>query len=283
MGAIHKADLDGARPHRMGGFLNSLGSGALKEFRSYVSLVCYPAHAVLFEEEQKASSVLIVLEGCAKISVNSREGRRLILWIARPVALLGLTSVLRGSYHEETAETVYPCSIASIRRQEFLEFLMRYPTVYQGVARELSVEMCRAREQMRIMGLSSSASIKLAWLLLDWSVGVRKSGCGSSITLALTHEEMGECIGVTRETLTRAMTDLRQRRLIDLRGSALIITNRFALKAFAEGMHQTMPREASSTVDRASRPGVPRQSSTRGDGNYRGEAPESRRVIFRQQ
>ncbi len=97
MGSIHKADQGDTRPHRMGGFLNSLASGALKEFQSYVSLVCYPAHAVLFEEEQKASSVLIVLEGCAKISVNSREGKRLILWIARPVALLGLTSVLRGS------------------------------------------------------------------------------------------------------------------------------------------------------------------------------------------
>ena len=247
MGSIHKADQGDTRPHRMGRFLNSLASGALKEFQSYVSLVFYPAHAVLFEEEQKASNVLIVLEGCAKISVNSREGKRLILWIARPVALLGLTSVLRGGCHEETAETVHPCSIASIRRQEFLDFLMRYPTVYQGVARELSVEMSRAREQMRIMGLSSSASIKLAWLLLDWSVGVRKTARGTSVTIPLTHEEMGECIGVTRETLTRAMADLRQRGLIDLRGSALIITNRFALKAFAEGMHQATPREPSST------------------------------------
>ncbi|MGA8162716.1 MAG: Crp/Fnr family transcriptional regulator [Acidobacteriaceae bacterium] len=258
MGSIHKADLGDTRTHRMGGFLNSLASDALKEFQSYVSLVCYPAHAVLFEEEQKASSVLIVLKGCAKISVNSREGKRLILWIVRPVEFLGLASVLRGSCHEETAETVHPCSIASIRRQEFLDFLMRYPSVNLGVARELSVEMSRAREQMRIMGLSSSASIKLAWLLLEWSVGMRKTACGTSVTVPLTHEEMGECIGVTRETVTRAMTDLRQRGLIDLRGSALIITNRFALKAFAEGMHQTTPREASSTVDRAGRPGFPR-------------------------
>ncbi len=169
MRSTHKADQGATRPHSVGEFFGSLASDALREFQAYVSLVCYPAHTVLFEEEQEANTILIVLEGCVKISMNSRDGRRLILWIARPVALLGLTSVLLGSCHEETAETVHPCRIASIRRQEFLDFLERYPAIYQGVARELSVEMSRAREQMRIMGLSSSASIRLAWLLLEWS------------------------------------------------------------------------------------------------------------------
>ena len=118
----------------------------------------------------------------------------------------------------------------------------------------MSVEMSRARERMRIMGLSSSATIKLAWLLLEWSAdGGRTTGRGTSVSVPLTHEEMGECIGVTRETVSRAMAELRQRRLIDLHGSALIITNRFALESFAQGLHPATPREASSTANRAGR------------------------------
>lgn len=251
MRSIHKTDQAGTRPHTVGEFFSSLASDALRDFQACVSLVRYPARTVLFEEQREADSILILVEGSAKISVNSSDGKRLILWIARPVALLGLTSVLSGSCHEETAETVHPCGIASIRRQKFLDFLMRYPAVYQGVARELGVEMSRAREQMRIMGLSSSASVKLAWLLLEWSVGVRRTALGTIVTVPLTHEEMGECIGVTRETVTRAMADLRQRRLIDLHGSALFITNRFALNAFARGLHQATP------VNRAGRPRFP--------------------------
>jgi len=256
MGSTQKSDWGKTHPHRASEFLGSLASNALLEFQRYVSVVCYPAHAVLFEEEQDANSIFIVLEGCAKISVNSSEGKRLILWIARPVELLGLTSVLRGTCHEVTAETVHPCRIATIRRQEFLDFLVRYPALYQGVARELSVEMSRARERTRIKGFSSTASIKLAWLLLDWSADVpRTTGRGISVSVPLTHEEMGECIGVTRETVCRAMADLRQRQLIDLDGSALMITNRFALKSFAQGAHQATPREASSTGNLAGRPG----------------------------
>jgi CRP/FNR family cyclic AMP-dependent transcriptional regulator len=243
-----------ARAQRPGEFLRSLSSDILKDFRGLTSLVCYPANAVLFEEQQKASSMLIMVEGCAKISMNSRDGKRLILWIARPAELLGLTSVLRGSCHEVTAETVHACRVASIRRQEFLDFLIRHPAAYECVAHELSVEMSRACEQMRIMGLSSSASIKLAWLLLEWSAGGSTSARGTSINVPLTHEEMGECIGVTRETVSRAMRELRERRLIDMHGSAPIIKNRFALAAYAQGLHRALPREISSLARRAGRP-----------------------------
>jgi hypothetical protein len=50
------------------------------------------------------------------------------------------------------------------------------------------------------------------------------------------------------------MADLRQRRLIEVHGSALIVRNRFALEAFAQGLHPAIPREASSTANRAGRP-----------------------------
>ncbi len=255
MVSMQMTDPGQTHPHRVSEFLGSLGFSAFREFQTCLSLVCYPAHAVLFEEEQEASSILIVLDGCAKISVNSSQGKRLILWVARPIELLGLTSVLRGSCHEVTAETLHPCRIASIRRREFLDFLVRYPAAYEGVARELSVEMSRAREQTRIRGLGSSATIKLAWLLLDWSSDCSQTAeRGIRVTVPLTHEEMGECIGVTRETVCRALAELRRQRLIDLQRAALIITNRFALESFAQGFHKAMPRQAAFTSNRAGQP-----------------------------
>jgi CRP/FNR family cyclic AMP-dependent transcriptional regulator len=235
------SSFDDPRPGR---FFDSLPSRILRDFRSFSSLVSYPQHAMLFEEQQEASGILILVEGCVKISVNSSEGRRLILWIARPTELLGLAAVLRGCCHEVTAETLHPCTIASIRRQEFLDFLIRYPAAYDGIVRELSMEMSRACTQMRIIGFSSSASAKLAWLLLDWSSRVRSAADETSVTVPLTHGEMGECIGATRETVSRAMAGLRLRRLIDVHGSAVVIRSRFALEAFAQGLHEAVPPEA---------------------------------------
>jgi CRP/FNR family transcriptional regulator, cyclic AMP receptor protein len=244
------------QPRKPGQFFNFLAASSLAEFRAFVSLVRYPAHALLFEEHQQASRMLVLVEGCAKLSVNSSEGKRLILGIARPVELLGLASVLSGNSYEMTAETVHACRIASICRQEFLDFLKRHPRAYQGVASELSMEMSRTREQMRILGLSSSASTRLAWLLLQWSTTGRATAPGTSVSVSLTHEEMGECIGVTRETVSRAMTDLRQRRLIDVHRAAITITSRFALESFAQGkLHRTLT--ALSLANRVGRSRLP--------------------------
>jgi CRP/FNR family cyclic AMP-dependent transcriptional regulator len=254
MQSPQKSGWSEARAHRPGEFFSSLAPEILRDFHAITSLVSYPANAVLFQEQREANSILILVDGCAKISMNSRDGKRLILWIARPGELLGLTSVVRGSRHEVTAETVHPCRATSIRRPEFLDFLIRHPAAYECVARELSVEMSRACEQMRIMGLSSSASIKLAWLLLEWSSGANTTVRGTSVHAPLTHEEMGECIGVTRETVSRAMGELRERGLIDLQGSALIIKSRFALAAYAQGLHGATPPDVSALVRRAGRP-----------------------------
>lgn len=104
--------------------------------------------------------------------------------------------------------------------------------------------MSRACTQMRIIGLSLSASARLAWLLLDWSPRARSATDETSVTVPLTHGEMGECIGATRETVSRAMAGLRERRLIDVDGSAVVIRSRFALEAFAKGLHEAAPPEA---------------------------------------
>jgi CRP/FNR family transcriptional regulator len=224
------------QPRKAGEFFNSLSPGALRDFLSKVVPVRIPARAMLFQEEQECRGLLLLLEGCAKISVNSVDGRRLILWIARAPELLGLTVLLSGGTYEVTAETLDPCRVASIPRKSFLDFLRRHPTAYQSVARELSLEISRACEQMRILGLPSSASVKLARLLFEWSEGGRMIHEGTCVSIFLTHEEMGECIGATRETASRAMAELRQRRLIDMRGKTLIVPNRFALDAYARGV-----------------------------------------------
>jgi len=238
------------QPRRAGEFFNMLSPGALREFLATILPIRFPARAVLFQEEQECRGILFLLEGCAKISVNSVDGRRLILWIARAPNLLGLTSLLSGSSHEVTAETLDPCRVASIPRKVFLDFLKRHPMAYQSVARELSLEMSRACEQMRILGLPSSAAVKLAGLLFEWSEGGRMIHEGTCVSISLTHEEMGECIGATRETVSRAMAELRQRRLIEMRGKTLIVPNRFALDAYARGVQGATLSAAAGRAER---------------------------------
>jgi CRP/FNR family transcriptional regulator len=157
----------------------------------------------------------------------------LIFGIASPGETLGLASALSGSRYDITAETICPCRIASLYRDDFLEFLARYPAAYKNVARELCMDCARACEQVRALGLAASAPAKLARLLLEWCADGQKTADGTRLFCSLTHGEIGEYIGASRETVTRILSDFRFQELLESRGSTLIISNRRALEIYA--------------------------------------------------
>jgi CRP/FNR family transcriptional regulator len=216
-----------------GEFFSKLSPLALKDLGAMAFPSSYPAGIILFSEKDQAPGVYIVLEGEVKLSMNSSDGRRLILRIAKKGEILGLASALSGKPCEMTAETLYPAKIAPIVRQDFLKFLTRHPEVYQAVTEELSRDYTMACEQLRTVGLSNSAPEKLARLLLEWSENGKTRNGAVHICFPLTHGEIGEFIGASRETVTRTLSVFRSRHLVAFHGSTLTIPSKEALESYA--------------------------------------------------
>src|SRR5437667_7874778 len=99
-------------------------------------------------------------------------------------------------------------------------------------AQALSKEFQSAYRDIHELVLARSSAGKLARLLLSWTVG-RENGSREKIRSSLTHEEMAQMIGSSRETVTRLLSELRKKELIRLEGSTLVIRNRIALEALA--------------------------------------------------
>jgi CRP/FNR family cyclic AMP-dependent transcriptional regulator len=216
---------------RASGFFCQLSAAALKAFNSAKTPATYPAGALLFLEKQDPRGVFVLCAGHVKLSISSSAGKLLILRIAKPGEILGLMATMTGSPYEVTAETLYPCQVAYVRRDDFLRFVGKYPEVYRGVVKQLTTLYSGACEQLRTVGLSASAPEKLARLLLDWSTETNDTKQSTQIKLPLTHEEIAEFIGTTRETVTRTLSEFKNRHLVALEGSTLMISNRPALEA----------------------------------------------------
>lgn len=140
-------------------------------------------------------------------------------------------AAMSGSPSEVTAETIHPCQVAYVRHDDFLRFVAKHHEVYQGVAKQLTSLYDEACEQLWTVGLSASAPERLARLLLNWSANVKPSQQGTQITVHLTHEEIAEFLGTTRETVTRTLSDFKTRNLLKLHGSTMMISNRAALES----------------------------------------------------
>jgi CRP/FNR family cyclic AMP-dependent transcriptional regulator len=79
--------------------------------------------------------------------------------------------------------------------------------------------------------LSGSASEKLARLLVGWLDERTGAPAPDRMKVPLTHEEIGQMIGTSRETVTRLMAGFRKQRFIEQEGATLVVSNRVALES----------------------------------------------------
>lgn len=215
------------------GFFKDLPTKAQDDFELLAIHFHCPGSTVLISEAQQPSNILFLLEGEVNISMNSSDGRRLLLGVVSAGEILGLASAISGDASEIRAEAMYPCRIASVPRQDFLDFLSHHQIASRNVARELSLHYSRACVKLRILGLTSTATARLAHLLLEWCRGAQDTDSGFQVRCVLSHQKIGEYIGASRETVTRALADFKSHDLVRLRGTTLVVTSRDALAAYA--------------------------------------------------
>jgi CRP/FNR family cyclic AMP-dependent transcriptional regulator len=213
-----------------------LSPEVLKSFSAAGHLSTYPGGAILFVEGQAPRGIVVLCSGKVKLSTTSREGKVLILRIAEPGDALGLSAVISGTPYELTAETVGPCQVNSIDRDSLTRLLDKYGELGLHSAQTLSREFQSAYRDIHELVLARSSAGKLARLLLSWSGGRERDTAGREIRIrsSMTHEEIAQMIGSSRETVTRLLSELKKKDLIHLEGSTLVIRNRPALEALAD-------------------------------------------------
>jgi CRP/FNR family transcriptional regulator len=220
----------------------NLPAAALQTFETMKYATAYPKGAVLFVEGQAPRGIFVLCKGRVKLSICASDGKTLILKIAEAGEVLGLSANVRGTPYELTAETVDPCQVNFVKREDFQRLLRQHSDACLHVTVQLSANYNAACRELRAVGLPHSAAERLAKLLLELSTHNGDAAKAKPrIKLAVTHDEMGQMIGTSRETVTRLLTDLKKRQIVEKKGSTLLIRNKAALKAIALGVSNVEP------------------------------------------
>ena len=214
------------------GFFCRLPKADMEAFQAIKFTVLYPAGAILFVEGQACRGIYVLCRGRVKLSTSSSQGQTLIFKVAKPGEVLGLNTTVSGTTHEATAETGQPCQLNFVKRDDFLKFLTQHPEANMQAAIHLSHECQQAYQHLRSF-VMRSAPQRIARLMLDWSHEDSGMSSAHGIRVALTHEEIGQIIGMSRETVTRTLADFRKHHFAALRGSTLLIQNAAALQELA--------------------------------------------------
>jgi CRP/FNR family transcriptional regulator, cyclic AMP receptor protein len=220
-------------PHREDRLFCHLSPPAVQRLAAITAASSYPKGARLFVEEQAARGVYILCNGRVKLSTSSVDGRTLIVRIAEPGEVLGLPATVTGKPYELTAEVIEPAQANFIPRADFLNFLRENGEVSLRVAQQLGETYHAAVAEMRSIGLSHSAAKKLARFLVDWSASHGSGTPEIHARLTLTHEEIGQMIGASRETVTRLFANFKKKQLLQVKGSTLIVLDKGGLETLA--------------------------------------------------
>jgi CRP/FNR family transcriptional regulator len=124
-----------------------------------------------------------------------------------------------------------------ISRDAFLRMMKEHGQIAVAAAEQLSRSYYPAHEMLRTLGLGTHPAERLAKFLLSWTDGL-VTDCHETYSerfnLSLTHQEIADGIGSTRETVSRLFSELRKKRLVESEGTALAITNRLGLESMVQ-------------------------------------------------
>ncbi len=213
----------------------NLPSDALTKLQSIKATSVYPKGTMLCLEGQAARGIFVLCTGRAKLSTASSEGKSIILRIAEPGEVLGLTAAVSRSPYEATVETMEPSQANFISQSDFTRFLQEYPEVGMKVAHQLTHNCKCAYVEIRSLGLSNSVPERIAKLLLKWAehpldLPNRKKSSEIAIRVTLTQDEVAQLAGTSRETVSRVLGNFTKQGWLRIKGATWNILDKQALE-----------------------------------------------------
>lgn len=188
----------------------------------------YRKNQIIFLEEETGTYMYLVLSGKVKVSKSGSAGKETILAIHRTGDFFGEMSLLDGKTAPATVSAIEDSKIISISGADFHKYLLHNEKVLQQI---IQVLCSRLRQVWKTQSQSSSTAesrIRMGIYDLSQKHGIRDSH-GIIIDLKITHQELAEMVGTSRETVTRSIAQLRKEKIIEVTDRRITLLDEKAL------------------------------------------------------
>ena len=187
---------------------------------------------VIFLTGDPGTSVFFVNGGRVKISRVTRDGKELTLAYRGPGEIFGELCLVDGGPREEMAEAMENALVTEVPREEFLTLM----EAGASIGSRLALIMCQRRRELESKMedlVFKDVNAKLAELLLNLGrdYGVDAQGRGTLLAVKITHQEMANLIGSTRETVSLTLSQFKRSSYITTEGRKIILTDHDGLRS----------------------------------------------------
>jgi len=197
-----------------------------EEMNKVVNLIIrrkYSKGEIIFLEESKLDSLIIINKGQVKAFRDTQEGKEQILYIFSGGDFLGEKNLLTNKKATYNTEALENTNVCMIRKEDFRQLLREYPEIGFKIMEELCNRLEHFENAIESMG-TKDVDARVNSVLLEFASKFgKKTSKGILIELPLSREGIANYIGLTRETVSRKMSKLQDDGMIEMIGNKKVI------------------------------------------------------------
>ena len=198
-----------------------VGSADLESIAANLIERRYPKNATIVEEGLAGDYMYVIREGRVKVTKSSDDGREKIMDFLDAGAFFGEMSLLDQAPRSASVKTMQPTRLWALSRRDFLELLRQTPDLALAVIQVLTQRLRETDEQASSMSFQGVTDRTRG--LFERIAREDPRGGPRRMTPALTHQQIADMVGTSRETVTRAVKQLKQAGWLDQEGKRYVI------------------------------------------------------------
>lgn len=184
-----------------------VADGDLEQIASHLIERRYPRNTTIVEEGLPGDYMYIIREGRVKVTKLSEDGREKILAFFEPGHFVGDMALLDRSPRSASVKALTPVRVLALSRADFTGLIRKSPDLAIAVIRELSGRLRAVNDQASALSFQRVKD-RTKGLLVRLAKEEAPDGVHLQ-TPALTHQQIADMIGTSRETVTRVVKDLK--------------------------------------------------------------------------
>jgi len=209
-----------------------LGEDLLLKIEAISIEKSYKKGEIIILQDTSVEGLYILVSGRLRINRSSEDGRVKVLAILSPGDIIGEMSLLDDESASATVETMEDSRLILIRKEDFQAMLLRYPLVTIEIARILGRRLRSADKEIEELAFYSVKNRLIEALIDLANRHSERTSSGIRVSLRITHQDLADMVGSSRETITRIMNLLERDQLIVNEGGYIVIKDINRLKTY---------------------------------------------------
>jgi CRP/FNR family transcriptional regulator len=206
---------------------------------------CYRRDEMVFHVGSSSDEVFVLLDGRVKVFELSKEGKEVILWFCFPGELFGLSEVFQCSGREVNAQACGQVEVLAIKKPDFERYIKQHTHLAMQVIELLGYRLRELSDVLLNLASEDVTSRVIKLLTRLCSRYGKSDGNHVLLDIALTHQEMADMIGTSRQTVTTVLSTLRKKGILKMEQRSIYLQDMDWIESIAGKLSYPRPSSAS--------------------------------------